>query len=194
VYLGSASISAGSSFWTILANMAEKKPQATPTKDDAKIGFTGFSLPILYRLFFLVIEPISALVGAYFAYFRQDEYLNLTHAASAPSQIPVGTTIVMSQLANLYLFFAINEALVLRSSTDLRVWKTVLFCLLVGDLGHLYTVKDLGLDIYWSYWRWNAIDWGNIPFVYLGASMRIAFLSNIGLGIKGKKLTKKRTA
>ncbi|KAK3357888.1 hypothetical protein B0T25DRAFT_605218 [Lasiosphaeria hispida] len=153
----------------------------------------GFALPFIYRAFFLLIEPISALVGAYFAYFGQPRYLELTHAASAPSLIPLGTTIVMSQLANLYLFFAINEALVLRSTTDLRVWKRVLFCLLIGDIGHLYTVRELGPQIYWSVTQWNAIDWGNIPFVYLGASLRIAFLANVGLDVKGTKLVKKTT-
>ena len=157
-------------------------------------GTVGFSLPFLYRLFFLLVEPVSALVGAYYAHFRQEEYLRLTHAASLPVSIPLGTSVALSQLANLYLFFAINEALVLRSSTDLRVWKTVLFCLLVGDIGHLYTLRELGPEIYWSVSKWNAIDWGNIAFVYLGATMRIAFLADVGLGIKGKKLTKKRTS
>jgi hypothetical protein len=141
---------------------------------------------VLYRLFFLYIEPISALVGAFYAHFRQDEYLLLTHAASAPATgaIPTGTSIVLSQLANLYLLFTLNEALVLRSTSDLRVWKTVLFGLLVADLGHLWTVRQLGLDIYlpWNFARWNAIDWGNIPFVYLGASMRAAFISGVGMG------------
>jgi hypothetical protein len=151
---------------------------------------TGFSLPLPYRLFFLVIEPIATLVGAYYAHFAQSRYLELTHAASAPSPIPLGTSIAMSQLANLYFAFALSEALVLRSASDLRVWKTVLFCLLLADFGHLYTVRSLGHQIYWSILRWNAIDWGNIPFVYLGASMRMAFLAEIGFGPKGEKLQK----
>lgn len=150
--------------------------------------------PIIYRLFFLYIEPVSALVGAFFAHFRQDDYLLLTHAASAPAPgaIPTGTSIVLSQLANLYLLFTLNEALVLRSTSDPRVWKTVLFGLLVADLGHLWTVRQLGLGIYlpWNFARWNAIDWGNIPFVYLGASMRAAFISGVGLGDAGKTSSK----
>lgn len=154
----------------------------------------GFSLPLAYRVFFLVVEPISALVGAYYAHFRQRDYLLLTDSASAPvlTAIPTGTSIVLSQLANLYLLFALNEALVLRSTSDLRVWKTVLFVLLVADLGHLYTVKALGLDIYlpWNFTKWNAIDWGNIPFVYLGASMRAAFLADVGMGTSGRRLNK----
>jgi hypothetical protein len=151
-----------------------------------------FPVPLVYRFFFLIIEPISALVGAYYAHLGQDKYLNLTHTSSAPSPIPTGTSIVLSQLANLYFLFALNEALVLRSTSDIRVWKTVLFCLLVADIGHLYTVHQLGPQIYWSVMKWNAIDWGNIPFVYLGAILRMAFLGNVGLGSKGKSLGKKR--
>ncbi|KAI0128960.1 hypothetical protein BJ170DRAFT_355311 [Xylariales sp. AK1849] len=157
----------------------------------AKTQVGYFGVPIAYRIFFLVVEPISALVGAFYAHFRQADYLTLTHAASAPSPIPTGTSVIMSQLANLYLLFALNEALVLRSTGDLRVWKTVLFVLLVADLGHLYSVSKIGSQVYWDVNSWNAIDWGNVPFVYLGASMRVAFLSGVGLGGQKAKTAKK---
>jgi hypothetical protein len=158
----------------------------------AKTAPASFVLPFAYRLFFLVVEPISALVGAFYAHFRQAEYLTLTHASTAPgSAMPTGTSIVMSQLANLYLLFALNEALVLRSTGDLRVWRTVLFVLLLADFGHLYSVSAVGASVYWDVASWNAIDWGNVPFVYLGASMRIAFLAGVGLG--GKKMTARRS-
>lgn len=154
----------------------------------------GFVLPIPYRVFFLMVEPISALVGAFYAHFRQRDYLLLTHAASAPifTPMPIGTSIVLSQLANLYLFFAVNEAVVLRSTSDLRVWKSVLLVLLLADLGHLWSLKELGGEIYapWNFARWNAIDWGNIPFVYLGALMRLAFLADVGMPKVATKLTK----
>lgn len=165
-----------------------------PPKTKAQPQLAGFGLPLVYRLFFLFIEPISALVGAYYAHFQQRDYLLLTDSSSAPvlTPVPTGTSIVLSQLANLYLLFALNEALVLRATADLRVWKTVLFVLLLADLGHLYSIKELGPGIYlpWNFTRWNAIDWGNIPFVYLGASMRTAFLADVGMGASSKKLTK----
>lgn len=165
-----------------------------PPKSQTQPQKATFSLPLAYRLFFLFVEPVSALVGAYYAHFQQRDYLLLTDSSSAPvlTPIPTGTSIVLSQLANLYLLFALNEALVLRSTSDLRVWKTVLFVLLLADLGHLYSIKTLGLDIYlpWNFLRWNAIDWGNIPFVYLGATMRIAFLADVGMGASSKKLSK----
>lgn len=149
-------------------------------------------LPLYYRLFFLYIEPISALVGSFYAFFKQNEYLQLTHATTAPSTpIPLSSSIVLTQLSNLYLLFALNEALVLRSTRNLRVWKTLLAGLLVADFGHLYTVSPLGPDIYWKVQNWNAMDWGNVAFVYLGATMRMAFLLGLGLSTpaasKGKK-------
>ena len=143
---------------------------------------TGRRIPSLYRCFFLYVEPISTIVGAYYAIFQQQAYLDLTHVLSAPvTGIPTSTEIVLKQLANLYFLFALNEALVLRSTTDLRVWRTLLSCLLIADLGHLYSVSPVGSEIYWSFWRWNAIDWGNIGFVYFGAAMRSAFLLGVGL-------------
>ncbi|RGP81095.1 nadp-dependent alcohol dehydrogenase [Fusarium longipes] len=143
----------------------------------------AFRIHPLYRIFFLVLEPISALVGAFFAHFRQETYLGLLHAASAPTtQAPKATSVAMSQLANMYFFFALNEALVLRSTADLRVWRTVLLVLLIADVGHLFSMSELGTGIYWDVASWNASDWGNVPWVYAGMTLRICFLMGFGLG------------
>ncbi|KAF2092040.1 hypothetical protein K490DRAFT_31146 [Saccharata proteae CBS 121410] len=144
---------------------------------------TPSPIPAPYRTFFLFLEPVSALAGAYYAHFCPLTYLELTHRPSAPdpAHLPPATAIVLTQLANLYLLFAINEAVVLRSTNDLGVWKALLLGLLIADFGHLYSVSSLGPSVYYDYMRWNAIDWGNVGFVYLGATMRLAFLSGIGL-------------
>ncbi|GAP88480.1 putative NADP-dependent alcohol dehydrogenase-like protein [Rosellinia necatrix] len=144
------------------------------------------TLPLAYRVFFLIVEPASALVGAFYAHFRQSTYLALTDAGSAPaasSPVPAGTSVALSQLANLYVLFALNEALVLRCTGDLTVWRVLLLVLLVADLGHLLSLAALGRPaVYWDVAAWNAVDWGNVPFVYLGAAMRVAFLAGVGLG------------
>ncbi|KUJ21150.1 uncharacterized protein LY89DRAFT_729946 [Mollisia scopiformis] len=158
----------------------------------------SFKLPAYYTAFFLFIEPVSALVGAFYAHFRPLEYLRLTHASSAPAYaatIPLSTSTVLDQLSNLYLLFAINEALVLRSTSDLRVWRTVLLGLLIADFGHLYSVRHLGTDIYWNALKWNKMDWGNVGFVYAGATMRMLFLAGFGMNsASGKKAAVKKTA
>ncbi|KAF2757956.1 hypothetical protein EJ05DRAFT_492980 [Pseudovirgaria hyperparasitica] len=149
------------------------------------------AIPLWYRLFFLYIEPISTIVGAVYAQFYPFTYLQLTHARSAPAStdaIPEGTRIVLSQLANLYFAFTLNEALVLRTTSNIRVWKVLLLGLLIADFGHIFTVHSLGVQIYWQFWTWNAIDWGNLGFVYLGALSRSCFILGVGLPTRQKSV------
>jgi len=147
------------------------------------------AFPLPYRLFFIYVEPISALAGAYYAAVHQDDYLCdlVTPAKSQFTRVAVDTPTSMSlfQLANLYLLFALNEHLVLSSTSSLKIWRRLLFCLLVADLGHLATMSPAGPEIFWSVWRWNAMAWGSIGFVYLGATIRICFLTGVGLGRDG---------
>ncbi|KYK56437.1 hypothetical protein DCS_03437 [Drechmeria coniospora] len=143
----------------------------------------GFRLPVAYRAFFLLIEPLSALVAAFHHHFRQGRSLELLHASSAPSEVSAGTSVVLSRLAGMYLFLAVNEALVLRSTWDLRVWRTVLLALLVADLARLYSLRPLGSAIYYDVLAWSAADWGDVPFVYAGAALRVCFLAGIGLDV-----------
>jgi hypothetical protein len=159
----------------------------TPAASRKPAPPSTFTLPLPYTLFFLTIEPLSTLTGAFYAWYRQHYYLALTHAASTPpaAAIPLSTSIVLSQLANLYLLLSLNEALVLRTTSDLRVWRTFLFGLLVADFGHVWTVREaIGWSGYVRVWEWNAIDWGNLGFVYVAAAMRVAFLMGVGMGPK----------
>lgn len=83
-------------------------------------SLTVAPLPMIYTLFFLWIEPFSTAVGAYYAHFDQAAYMHLTYDAFpiftrkmstlAPLN-PVSTreSIVLTQLANMYLVFALNE-------------------------------------------------------------------------------------
>ena len=148
----------------------------------------------VHKYFFLYIEPLSALVGAYYAFFQPQTYLELTHGnSSLIYEIPVSTQIVLAQLANLYLLFALNEALVLRATTDLTVWRVVLLGLLIADIGHLYSVNAKGWSVYYNLIAWNAIDWGNVGFVYAGAAMRLSFLLGYGIRTSGQQTPRRST-
>ena len=150
------------------------------------------SIPLLYRLFFLYIEPVSAILGAYYAGGKPSEYLAyLTSDPAAASAVatqapPTATLVSLYQLSNLYLLFALNEHLVLSSTRSRRTWRRLLFCLLVADLGHLATMVPSALEKGWAavflrFWAWNAMEWGSVGFVYAGASMRTSFLLGVGL-------------
>ncbi|KLO06585.1 hypothetical protein SCHPADRAFT_686252 [Schizopora paradoxa] len=138
-----------------------------------------------YKLFFLYVEPVSALLGALYA-GRPAEYLSLIVPASSPLKTVLSTpsievSISLYQLSNLYLLFALNEHLVLSSTESVRTWKRLLFCLLVADFGHLATNLPLGLPLFWQIQEWNAMTWGSIGFVYVGAAMRLSYLFGLGL-------------
>lgn len=121
---------------------------------------THSALPLIYRLFFLYIEPVATAVGAYYAHFLQHDYLQMTYSSTSAAILgpSIRESIVLSQLANMYLVFALNEALVLRSTKDLRVWKVFLLGLLIADFGHIYSVNSVGLEVYWEFWKWNSMS------------------------------------
>ncbi|KAI9057690.1 hypothetical protein FKP32DRAFT_1681369 [Trametes sanguinea] len=153
------------------------------------------AVPWFYRYFFLYIEPISAIVGAFYAGFKPVAYLKYLASSEATvklSQNPTTPTIIsLYQLSNLYLLFALNEHLVLRASPSLRTWRALLFCLLIADFGHLASMVPLaqekGLaDVFLYFWNWNAMEWGSVGFVYAGATMRISFLRGVGFSEEGR--------
>lgn len=135
------------------------------------------------------IEPFFTLVGAFYAWFLPQQYLEMTHASSVSGILgpSLATLVALRQLGNLYVAFAINEALVLRATSDRRVWKTLLLGLLIADFGHLYSLHPLGLGVYYDILKWGPMDWGNVAFVYCGATTRICFLSGVGLLDEAKK-------
>lgn len=142
-------------------------------------------IPFVYQAFFLWIEPFFTLLGAFYAFFLPQTYLDMTRAVDSIDP-PVATLVALRQLGNLYLAFAINEAVVLRATTDRRIWQALLLGLLIADFGHLYSLYPLGFDIYYSVTKWGPMDWGNIAFVYCGATTRICFLASVGIGDEKK--------
>jgi len=74
----------------------------------------------------------------------------------------------------------------------MRVWKTLIIGMLIADFGHLYSVSGhaMGMGVYYGFWTWNQMDWGNVGFVYLGALTRICFLMGVGIPDKNKKRSK----
>lgn len=142
------------------------------------------AIPLWYRLFFLYIEPLSALAGAYYAAFRPADYLaDLSFGDLKPSTAPAPTQTNMAllQLANLYLLFALNEHFVLSSTNSMITWRRLLVGLLIADFGHLVTMAPAGSGIFWRVWEWNAMAWGSVGFVYAGATTRMCFLAGVGL-------------
>jgi hypothetical protein len=181
-----------------MSDKAEQDIQACARHDEESRNNTGDYMgdvfPFPYRIFFLYIEPISALAGAYYAAIHPSHYLlDLVKPTQGDitRTIPDTPTLMsLSQLANLYLLFALNEHLVLSSTSSLKTWRRLLFCLLVADLGHLATMIPAGPEIFWNISKWNAMAWGSVGFVYFGAMLRFCFLAGVGLRNDGRHETK----
>lgn len=163
-----------------MANSTPTRPAGSP------------AIPLPYRLFFLYIEPVATAVGAYYAALNQHAYMGMTVPSILPTTVSTRESIVLYQLANLYFVFAFNEALVLRATSDLRVWRVFLLGLLIADFGHLASVAPVGVEVYWRVWEWNSMYWGNLGFVYVGAAMRTCFLLGVGFAAGQRKGGKAR--
>lgn len=158
--------------------MPDEEPETLEEQRD-------FQAHPLYQLFFLYLEPISALAGSFYA-GRPQLYLSMLTSGQSRVDLPASAAstqvdIALYQLSNLYLLFAVNEHLVLKHSRSLDTWRALLFGLLIADIGHLATNVPLGHDVFWKFWDWNAMMWGGVGFVYAGALTRIMFLCGVGV-------------
>jgi hypothetical protein len=168
--------------WQPQTGKIEEIPDDEPLSLEEQRDFTANPL---YQLFFIYLEPMSALAGSFYA-GRPQQYLSMLTLGQSRVDLPVSAAstqvdIALYQLSNLYLLFAVNEHLVLKHSRSLDTWRALLFGLLIADLGHLATNAPLGSDVYWKFWEWNAMMWGGVGFVYAGALTRIMFLCGIGV-------------
>jgi hypothetical protein len=153
-----------------------------------------------YVLFFLYVEPISAIVGAIAGLFPEVylallQFPPLAPAASSTIKRPPASPAVsattatcVTQLANLYLYFALTEALVLRAGRhQLPVWRALAFTMLVADFGHLASGFGFDSSPFWDVAAWGPMQYGGIGFVYAGAATRTLFLLGVGVKLVEKR-------
>jgi hypothetical protein len=92
-------------------------------------------IPVLYRFVFLYFEPAGALLASVLLHFHPQPFLSAMSAAAAYT---ANNQVVYDMLAATYILFAFNEAVLLRLTNDMTIWKTVLCGILLCDAVHLY--------------------------------------------------------
>ncbi|OAX81030.1 hypothetical protein ACJ72_04632 [Emergomyces africanus] len=145
------------------------------------------NIPFMYRLWFEYVEPLTALSGAYLAYFCPATYLRMTNAPGSlagtiPAIPPELATFVLKQLAAGFVFSGLAEAFVLHLTNDLRVYKALVFTMLAGDIVYLSSLRGMGGSAwYWVQpWLWDSIGWGNFGIAWIGFVLRALFLYEVG--------------
>lgn len=92
--------------------------------------------------------------------------------------------IAYDQLAATYLCFGVMEALVLRCTHDMKVWRAVVFALFLCDLGTGYAAwAEMGTREFWCPWVWEGRDGVMMGMNWVPLVVRAAFL--LGIGIPG---------
>ena len=141
------------------------------------------SVPLPYRLLFLYIEPLGAFFGTIVNLTSPATYLASLSPAALPSTYDPLTYPIYAQLAGHLLLFAWLQAVLLRSTDDLKVWKIVLAGIALCDVLHLWgSLEVLGLRGFWDVrtWRWE--DWVSLGMLWGPGAMRVMFCAGVGLG------------
>ncbi|OAX81031.1 hypothetical protein ACJ72_04633 [Emergomyces africanus] len=135
-------------------------------------------LPLWPHIVFAVLEPISLIAGFCFAIFNNAKFVaGQTPNSLTPSELPLSTQAISSQLGNLYLLLMVVGVGVLYSTSEPKVVRNYLIALAVGDLGHIYaTYWFIGFDDLINVMEWNDLMWGNIGFTGILFVNRIAYL------------------
>ncbi|KAL8687752.1 MAG: hypothetical protein Q9218_006167 [Villophora microphyllina] len=142
-----------------------------------------------YRIVFLYIEPIAAFFGTFVTLTDPSKYLqSLSPSATSATYSPL-TYPIYAQLAGHLLLFSWLQAGLLRSSSEVKIWKIVLFGILMCDTLHLYgDYVGLGAKAFFDprLWRWE--EWVTFGMTYGPGAMRVAFCLDVGVGKEDRKV------
>ncbi|KAH6989096.1 hypothetical protein BKA56DRAFT_629014 [Ilyonectria sp. MPI-CAGE-AT-0026] len=137
------------------------------------------NIPFAYRALFLYFEPFAALGGSVLLHFFPTIFLN---TMSLTAKYAPDNQVIYEQLAATYVLFAFNEAVVLRITNDIRVWRGILMGILLCDAIHLYgSWAALGSAVFWDPRTWRPEDWVNLGSLWGQAFVRLAFLAGVGI-------------
>lgn len=147
------------------------------------------NIPTLYRLLFLYVEPFLAIGAAIQTHFAPKIFLN---TMSQTSEYAPDNQVIYDQVAALYTLFAFNEAILLRLTNDIRVWKGVFIGIFICDILHLYASwASLGAEVFWNPGAWRVEEWANLGALWGLGVVRVAFLVGVGLRRKDGRIKRK---
>ena len=148
-------------------------------------------LPPFYAFFFTYFDPLISLSGAITDFIAPNFVVNSLVPAShlhTPS-LHLHYNFIFQQAGGSMLAVSFLSGVLLRSSTDLKVWKHVQTAILLIDLATLYSAWDaLRLQDRLEFRTWRGEDWGTVGLTAFVTVLRVAFLAEVGFRRgRGKK-------
>lgn len=135
-----------------------------------------------YHIWFKWIDPLVLVPTVYMAVYSPEVMLDSFIPAHLSTYNP-DQGFLLHQLAALFAFIGIVQGGVLRATNEISVWRVINAGILVVDIAMLASLYvSLKQQDRLAMEGMRANDWGNFIFTTLVTSIRVAFLTGIGVG------------
>jgi hypothetical protein len=138
-------------------------------------------IPIPYHVLFKWVDPLTGVLGMYGYFFQRDAVLSLW---TPISQRNPSHDLLFYQVGSSLLGFAVINAVVLRRTNDLFVWKALQVAMFLVELGTLDGVFDLVARKHGVLTGGFLGGWMWLEFMLVRAVVRLSFLAGVGVGKK----------
>jgi hypothetical protein len=140
------------------------------------------SVPYIYGLILLTIEPLLAVMGSVLVLVDPSTYLGsiTRHSVSfAPD-----TAFLYTSLGGAWMYFAFVEAVVLRLFDDLALWRVLCLGMLLSDFAFCHSTAQAvgGWAAYVRIADWTAEDW--VAFATTAPMVLTRISIVLGVGVK----------
>ena len=135
-------------------------------------------LPIIPRIIFTIIEPLSLVAGAVQPFTGLKFFVN-SQIPTTPAIAPVSSTnqILALQLCNCYALVGMIGVGLLYATREAHVVRNYLIACAIGDVGHIWACYTaMGGRDFFDVQGWNATAWGNIGITAFYLVSRILYL------------------
>jgi hypothetical protein len=153
----------------------------------AAISVSQHPVPLMYRITFNWIEPFFATAGALQAYIFPQSLLEIEMPSIEYSPI---LQPLFTQRTGLWLLLALNDAVTLRATHDVIIWRLILAGgLFSGFFYYLNILEDHGSARFWNPKAWDLNDWITLVLTLVPMAIKLAYVAGIGFGksLKSKK-------
>jgi hypothetical protein len=143
------------------------------------MGSSVHPIPVLYRVTFNWIEPFLASAGALQAYFfpQSLQEIETPSILYHPNLQPLFT-----QRTGSWLLLAFNDAVTLRATRDVRIWRLILAAGLLSDLFYTLSIlEERGAARFWNPVVWDGNDWITILLTVPAMVIKASCVAGIGL-------------
>lgn len=145
------------------------------------------TIPTIYRIFFLYLDPLIAASGVYMAFFTPSKFIDGFLPPSIAPYSPLQQSFLLHQLGGALLLCIILDLFLLRKTNEVWIWKVQQAGQLVYDVAMLAGVyQALQLQGRLNLSGLRAEDWGTVAITGVCGVVRALFCAGVGLRKKGK--------